>query len=353
MEKTVTGSNRIISLVLALVMCFSMAACGAVGETQDDLSTPKEDTITVTDMMGREVAVPADTANNTVASAYGVLTPIFMSLDMIDRIDGAAFKNKGFLRLADERIDDVETVGNNAIDMEALATANPDVFICKVDENEKIEAVTNLGIPVITINAETPEEVIKTYELMGQVFGVEKEAKTIIDYINTQLTEIEKLTADIPDEEKKTAIVLGSEISRVAGDDMLQTILLETAGAKTVVDGINNNMIWVNIGTEKLLELNPDYIFATSSSVLDYGVEDFYEDAAWSALTAVKNKDIYKIPAQKDSWDMPGPGFVLAAYFMVNTMYPELLSDDDFQTKIDEFYTMMYDKTFDGETIGY
>lgn len=353
MEKTGNVSNRVISFVVALAMCFSLVSCNVDKTDSNGLDEAQSDTVTVTDMMGREVSIPADTKNNTVASAYGVMTPIFMSLDMLERIDGAAFKNKGFLRLADERIDSVETVGNNAVDMEALATANPDVFVCKVYENEKIEAVTKLGIPVITINAETPEDVIKTYELMGKVFGVEKEAQVVIDYINSQLAEIKDLTSGIDESQKKTAIVLGSEISRVAGDDMLQTILLEMAGAKPLVSGINNNMIWVNIGTEKLMELNPDYIFATSSSVLNYSVDDFYNDSAWSALTAVKNKNIYKIPAKKDSWDMPGPGFVLAAYFMINTMYPEILSDDELQTKIDEFYMMMYDKTFDGETIGY
>ena len=350
-------SVKFTAFMMALIMLFSFAGCSGNTNTNEKNSdkdnSAKTDTITVTDMKGRAVSVPKNTSENTVATTYGVVTPFFVTLNMSDRVLAATFKNKGFLRKVDEVIIKAGDIGNVSLDAESLAKFAPDVYICKNDESDKLEVAESLGIPVIMINPETPEDVMEVYELLGKLFGVEARAAEINAYIRAQLDEISALTKNIPENEKKTALVMGSELGRVAGNDMLQTIMLKLAGAKTVVDGITNNFIWVNIGTEKIFELDPEYLFITSSNVLNYKVTDITEDSAWSAMKAVKGGNVYKIPAKMDSWDMPGPGFVLAIYYMINTMYPDIYPDDKLQEKIDAYYQFMYGKTFDGETIGY
>ena len=70
-------------------------------------------------------------------------------------------------------------------------------------------------------------------------------------------------------------------------------------------------------------------------------------------MKAIKNKKVFMIPAKMDSWDMPGPAFVLGTYYMMHCMYPELVSTETMQQKTDEFYELFYGKTFTGEDIGY
>lgn len=346
--------KRIIALLLILAMCFSFAACAKQGAAEED--KPKADVITITDMMGREVDIPADTKNITVASTYGVVTPFLSTLQISDRVLAINFKNKSFYRLAGDPIISAGTIGTtNNLDSEALAAAAPDLYICKISDQEKIDIATRLGVPSITLSAEIPEEVLQAYEMLGKALGCEDRAKEIIDYLNGELKEIDKLAATIPADAKKTALCMGSAYSRVAGEDMLQTLMLQRIGAITLVDGIvgDEERYWADCGVEKVFELNPDFLFVTSSAVLDFKMNSFYEDSSWSAMTCVKDKNIYQIPAKIDSWDMPGPGFVLAMYFMMHCMYPDVCSAELLQEKIDNYYTFLYGKTFTGEEIGY
>jgi len=345
--------KRLIALFLILAMCFSFAACTKVAPKEEE---PKADTITVTDMSGREVELPADTKNITVASTYGVVTPFLATLQISDRVLATNFKNKSFYRLAEDPIISAGSIGNtNNLDTEALAATAPDLYICKISDQDKIDVATTLGIPAITFTAEIPEEVLAGYELLGKALGCEERANEIIAYLNSELEEIDKLAATIPEENKKTALCMGSSFSRVAGEDMLQTLMLQRIGAKTLVDGIvgEEERYWADCGVEKVFELNPDFLFVTSSAVLEFKMDDFYTDSSWSAMTAVKNKNIYQIPAKIDSWDMPGPGFILAMYYMMHSIYPDVCSSELLQEKIDNYYTFLYGRTFTGEEIGY
>ncbi|NLL62670.1 MAG: ABC transporter substrate-binding protein [Ruminococcaceae bacterium] len=346
-----TNLNKILALFLVINMCFSLVACS--NERKETEVKPKKETITVTDMSGRKVEIPADTEKNTVGSTYGVVTPFLVTLQMSDRVLATNFKSKSFVRMVDEVIVETGNIGNINLDAEALATFSPDVYICKRSDTEKIEVAAKLGIPAITISAEVPEEVLDAYELLGKIFGVEDRAKEIIDYLNNELDEIDKLVATIPEDKKKTALCMGSELGRVAGSDMLQTMMIERAGGKSVVADIKGDRGWVTIGVEEVFSRDPEFLFVTSSSVLDYTIEKIYKDKAWSGMQAVKKKNVYQVPARIDSWDMPGPGFVLGIYYMMHRMYPDVVNNKMMQEKIDSYYTYLYGKTFTGDEIGY
>lgn len=326
----------------------------AVGPAQG--SNPAAGTITVKDMLGREVAIPKDTKNTTVAANYGVITPFLVSLKVGDRAAAVNFKNKQFYRLLKDPIVNAGNIGTRvALDSEALAAIDPDVFLCRTTDAGDMTITKKLNIPTVAITAEVPEEVLATYELLGTVLGCEDRAAEIIQYLKTELDSIDAMAKTIPEEKRVTALCLGSMLSRVASQDMLQTMLLKRVGAKTVVDGIQGekDRDWADIGVEKVFALNPDYLFVTSSAALDFSMDVFYQDASWSAMTAVKNKHVYQLPAKIDSWDMPGPGFVLAMYYMMHEMYPDVCSAQRLQTEIDDYYRFFFGRTFTGEEIGY
>lgn len=343
--------KRLIALIMTLVMCFSFAACTKAPAQEEK----KADTITIKDMMDREVEVPANTKENTVGATYGVATPFFTTLGISDRVLACNFKNKSFFRIVDKTIIGAEDIGNTELDAEALAALAPSIYICKgkPQDYDKIEAATKLGIPTLTISSEDPDEVMYCYEMLGKAFGVEERATEIVNYMKAELTNIDELAATIPEEERVTAMCMGSELGRVAGDDMLQTIMLKRVGAKTVVDDVAEDRWWVNVGVEDVFSRNPEYLFVTSSNVLDYKVAELYEDSSWSAMTAIKNHNVYVIPAKFDSWDMPGPGYILAMYFMMHCMYPDVIPTDMLQEKVDYFYEFLYGATITGEDIGY
>ena len=357
--------KRIIALLLALVMCFSLAACAkAPANKEEKKGSPVGDStveidgesVTIVDMIGRKVQIPADTKNNTVGATYGAATPFLITLGIGERVLACNYKNGAFVQMVDEIVYNAKDIGDNTLDYEKLARINPSVYICKgkPQDYNKIEQATQVGIPTIAISAEELDEILYTYEMLGKAFGVEDRATELINYLNTELANIDKLVATIPEDQRSTAVCMGSEIGRVAGSDMLQTIMIERVGGKSVLTPEEQeDRWWFLIGPEALVSKNPDYIFVTSSAVLNYSAEQMYEDNAFSDMTAVKDKHIFTIPAIKDSWDMPGPGFILAMYFMMHCMYPDLVTAEDMQNKTDEFYQLFYGKTLTGEEIGY
>lgn len=348
--------KKAFAVLLAALMCLTLVACSGDGNGGSPKQKQNTETIAVTDMLRRKVEVPKDTKSTTVASTYGVVVPFLVTLNAGDRAKAVNFKNKKFYRLVDDPILQAGTIGTRvSMDSEALAAVDPDVYICRTTDKADIDLCDRLGIPAVAITAEVPEEVFAAYELLGKVLGCEERANEVVGYLKNELKDIDALAATIPEEEKVTALCMGSLLSRVASEDMLQTILLQRVGAKTVVDGISGDTdrYWADCGVEKIFELDPDFIFVTSSAALNYSMDVFYEDSAWAAMTAVKNEHIYHMPAQLDSWDMPGPGFILAMYYMMHEMYPQVCTEEMLQTEIDDYYEFFFGRTFTGEEIGY
>ena len=50
---------------------------------------------------------------------------------------------------------------------------------------------------------------------------------------------------------------------------------------------------------------------------------------------------------------MPGPGFILAMYYMMHQMYPQVCTAEMLQNEIDDYYSFFFGRTFTGEEIGY
>ena len=287
----------------------------------------------------------------TVASVYAVSVPFFSALKMTDRIKAINTKSK-FWKDVDKNLENADTVGRGTVDLEKLAKINPDCFLHNSYDKATVQAVKKLGIDVFCIKAENLDDIINTLNLMGKYFGKTKEANETITYIKNKFDKIDNIVKNIKEEDKKTAILMGGTIGRIAGGNALQSFMIERAGGICKIDDRNHNN-WVDIGVEKIFEYNPDYLFITSSAALDYDREELLESPTWSGMTAIKNKNIFQIPAKIDSWDMPGISCVIGTMFMLYKMYPTYFSREELQKEIDEYYMMMFNKTFDKDYLGY
>ena len=134
---------------------------------------------------------------------------------------------------------------------------------------------------------------------------------------------------------------------------MLHSWMLEKAGAVCVASEVSNERGLSNVGVETIFEWNPDFLFCTSSTALDYSVKAVLEDPAWSAVEAVKNGRVYNLPSRIDSWDMPGISCSLATMFMLHRMYPDYFPLERLESEIDEYYMFMFGRTFDSGYLGY
>lgn len=306
----------------------------------------------VTDASGAELRIPPRGEGIRIASAYAVAVPFIVALELQDNVAAINCKSR-FWSDNVPALKEAGSVGRGVVDLEALAACEPTVLIHRPNDAKTTEAVSTLGIDVLSIRAESIEDVAYTLRLMGRYFGREARAEEVIAYMDGRFAHIEDIVARIPPDCRFTALVMGGEYGRIAGEDMLQTRMLIQAGGLPVVSGISSNGGWVQAGVEKVFELDPDFLFLTSSTPLEYSAEDIMSDPVWGALKCVKNNRVMQIPSRIDSWDLPGVVSVLGVAWMLNRMYPERFDISALAREIDGYYNFMFGRSFSADYLGY
>jgi len=347
--------KKLISIFMIIcLLTVSICGCGSRQERPES-SEPAgtvieetDETITVVDQAGRVVTVPKE--YDSIALCYRVVIRFLLSLDQGDKITGIG-KSEDFLEVLEPGLKDCVDVGKGVADIEALAQLEPDLFFHKSHDTETLEAVEALGIPSVGIDVETPEAMIVALDLLGKVCGQEEKAQQLIDYYDEKLASSEKKTSSI--DKKKTAVIMGSSLGKVADSSMLQGEMIERAGGINAAAEIDASELWPTAGTEQIFAWDPEYIFITGSESAAYTAEDILGDPAWSELTAVKNKHVYVMPAAVDSWEFPGVVSTLGIDYMMHIMYPELMPDKELEESVDAFYQLSYGRTFDRSYLGY
>ena len=339
--------KRLISFILCVSLLFSFAGFSLANEDASG-----NDANTVIDGSGATLIIPENRDEITIASVYAVAVPFIVALNLDDRVLAVNVKSRFWTDSCN--LAAAGTVGRGMVDLEALAAFAPDVLIHRSNDATTVEAVTGkLGIPVLCVTMEDFDDITETLMMMGDYFGREARAREVCGWLSGKFAMIDGIVAVIPEEERMTALMMGGEPGRVAGGDMLQSWMIEKAGGICVAADVANNRGWADVGVETVFAWNPDFIFCTSSTVLDYTVENLLNDPAWGAMTAVKNKAIDTVPARIDSWDMPGISCAIGTMYMLYRMYPAYFTAERLQNEIDEYYAFMFGKTFDAGYLGY
>ena len=347
----------LITVLLMALTCFCMAGCGGEDGGQGADSTPAgtilaedDQTLTIVDQAGREVTVNKDP--QSIALCYRVVIRFLLSLNQGDKITGIG-KSEPFLEELQPSLADCVDVGKGVADIEALAQLSPDLFIHKASDVKTLEAVEKIGIPSIGIEVETPEDMVEALGLLGKVCGAEKKANRMIDYYNKRIEASAELVSQLREEDRPTAIVMGTSIGKVADGSMLQGVMLEKAGGVNCAADLAATELWPTAGTEQIFAWDPDYIFVTGSESAVYTAEDILKDPTWGELKAVKNSHVYQMPAEADSWEFPGVVSTLGIDYMMHVMHPELLDEQRLEKNVNRFYKLSYGRTFKRKELGY
>ena len=357
-----TLGKTALSLLLVPLLVFTFSACtpqqgaeqtsSGVAESGAPQSGAAE-TQTITDMAGRSVEIPTEV--KTIAYTYGVAGNVLFTFGAGDLIVGVQGSNDFFEMLSPD-IANATNVGRNEAVLETLADLAPDIYINRSDRTDDLEAVAALGIPAIGISAENLDEINQLYTLMGQILGEEDKATELIEYYTSLFDKAKGLVSDLTDDQKVTAILMGGDIGEVAHAQMIQSDMITAAGGVSLVVGSDvptNQGTWPKVGTETIFSWNPDFIFLTNNRHASYTADDLLNDPTWANVQAVIDKNIYTVPSEKDSWEFPGLGSSLGTLWMVSKMYPDKLSEADFNEIVQEFYKKIYNIDGTPEVLGF
>ena len=303
--------------------------------------------ITVTDMIGREVVIESEPQK--IVSGYYISSSACIALGLTDKIvaieQGAA--KRPIYGLAAASLIDIPNVGSaKAFDLETCLAVEPDLVILPMKQKDTAETLVGMGIPAIVVVPETQDQLIQMIELIAMVTNKVDRANEIVDYINDKLDMVAELTAGLNDADKPVVYMGGTgSYLTTAPAGMYQSALITAGGAKAAgaeIEGAN----WTEISYEQMLAMNPDIIVVPTNSQAngapDYTIDDIKSDAQISDIEAIKNGRVYQMTYGFESWDSPVPSGVLGTLWMLKTVHPELMSEEEFVSEVQSFYTTFY-----------
>jgi iron complex transport system substrate-binding protein len=343
---------RVKQVVVLFVLLSLLAGCGAEQPKAAPVpAAPKPDPIKITDQLNRTIELPA-----VAKRVIGTHNP---SLNMVVVLDGkgtrfAGFGNKDMAyrlyEIVAPEVNTAKEVGRGkTLNMETVASVKPDLMILPARFKSQVDDLKPLNIPCIVLDVEKFDSIKDALKIVGKAIGQTPRATEIVSFFDQKTTDIKTLAAKAT--KKPTVLMLsGSSKTAVSTDAMLQNLMIETAGGKNVTAGYKADELWTEVNIEQIIKWNPEVIFVPVYA--SYKVEDILKDPAWSKISAVRNKKVYLFPSNMEPWDYPVAAASLGLCWTCYTLHPELYSYDSLIKDVNQFYQLVYGKTFTPEQLG-
>ena len=349
--------KKALSFVLAVLLVFSLAGCGAGASSQ-----PAAEQTVITDMIGREVTVNPGSYQRVVCIGAGALRMYSYIGDVnllcgVEDIDNANSPNRPAmfdtvarpyaLAFGDvfSQLPSCGVGGPTAQTAEAekILSCNPDIVISEYEDVEKATALEEqLGIPVITLSVGTKgvfdEKFYGSMELLGKVFGQEEKAAKLTQFVKDEEAAITARVKDIADADKPSVYVCG--LGNWGTTDHLMTaenyVSFTVAGVKNVVSGLGIQGIGP-IEEEKFVELgeNMDVMILDAAAVKNIKPLFAEDPTMFDSCKAWQNGEIYLEMAYNAYYT----NFEIAlanTWFIAKTVYPEAFADIDMTEKTNQ-----------------
>lgn len=108
------------------------------------------------------------------------------------------------------------------------------------------------------------DDVYNDLQNLGKIFNVEKKANILINDFKTQLAEISSVLNQVKKPKRVFLYDSGKDAPFTAGLYAIPTVMIEAAGGRNILDGLNTS--WATTSWETVVEQNPEHIL-----IIDYG----------------------------------------------------------------------------------
>ncbi len=344
-------------LILAIALIATTAPLFATGTVE---VAPQR---TVTDALGRRVEIP-ENPQRIVAAGRAVLMiadALYMFPGAEDRIVGIGRINQGkgnFLAAIDPDYGEKAVLERN-VGAEQIAGLNPDLVILKSFMRGPLgEAVERIGIPVVYVDLETPEQYQRDLRLLGDVLNQIERGRELARYYEVEAQRIRRTveaglaageTGAGSDATRPDALFLyadlagGEQVFNVPPVGWIQTTMVELAGGDPVWIDSNPGGGWTSVGLEQIAAWDADVITLVAYRQDVSAIRDtLYDNPVWSDLAAVDSGNLRIFPVDFYSWDQPDVRWILGLQWLAKTLHPELFPELDVAEAMYEFFSFAY-----------
>lgn len=310
------------------------------------------ETRTVTDMAGRQVAIPSDPYR---ISCFEVLCyEKFFLLGAADRVAQIYRTDPPWMAVVDPaaaKIPKVEGTPNR----EALLEQGIDLIMLR---SVHLPAVGAIGLPAVVSQPpldahfadaaafmETQKRMIR---LFGQIAGGDavRRAEDWCAYYDAHITKLVERVRDVAAERRPRVYYLrGPAAVNTQGPNSDTYWYGQIVGANMIVGGMKLDGQGP-MALEEILRLDPEYIFVGRQ----YSPDLVLKDPAWREVSAVRNHHVVPLPDGFSYWDGGTDGALLAD-FIAKTLYPDRFTDLDLAAELQGYYRKFYGFTFTPDQI--
>ena len=381
--------KKILSLLLALVMIFALAGCGQTAPAPApapaaeepapaaEAPAPAEEEpapaeapapaepqeITITDMIGREVAVTPGSYKRVVCIGAGALRMYSYVGDVallcgVEDIDNTTLAERPkmfdsvarpYMLAYGDTFAALPSCGvggpqAQTAEAEKILACDPDIVISEYEDVEKEDALQEqLGVPVVTLKMGPggvfDENFLGTLRMLGVIFGEEEKAESLVSFIESERAEIEKRTADVPEEQKPAVYICGLGNWGTTNHLMTGTekyIGFKVANIKNAVTGVDGPAIQA-IEEEKFVAIGEDMDIIIMDAAAVKNIKPLYAEnpAMFDTCKAWRDGEVY-LEMAYNAYYTNCEIALINTWFLAKTVYPELFEDIDMTAKTNE-----------------
>lgn len=289
----------------------------------------------IVDSNGRNVLVPKKIYR--IISLYPMTTIILLSLKVQEKIvgnvSGAKVINLNNIKKIFENYDKIPDAGSfKDYNPETLISLKPDIVVTPHYTN--IKKLNEANIPTLLLDHETPENLLKTIEILGEALDKKDEANKLLNYFNLRKKFIEE---NLKNKEKKKVYVAGSTILNTYGSDFYQTYMVDIASGISVTKNIKGGKIEISL--EDLLRFNPEYIILPTYFMGTK--EDLINNKDLQEIKAIKEGNVYIFPSFILSYDLPSVESILGIFWISQKIHGDILKIN-LKEEVKNFYKNIF-----------
>lgn len=291
MNRKKTILREIITANLFIAVIIFAVSCRTNNSQKTEIEPPTNREIT--DDLGKKIDLP-----NEITRAVSLapnLTEIIFAVGAGDKLVGVT----SFCNYPQEA-KKIQQVGDTLKpNIENIIALKPNiVFVSTASQLESFtDTLEKQGIDVFITNPNSLEDIYKSIEKIGEVFGKSEKAIELVKDLKKRVAEVEAKTKDV--EKVKTFVQIDKSLYTIGKESFL-TDLIEKAGGVSVTKDVEKP--YFQMSKESALALNPDAIILSDSS------DNNEPNEVFNNSNAVKNARVYKINA--DILSRPAPRIV-------------------------------------------
>lgn len=333
--------KKILPLILLAAMMASLCACGGKQEEPPAAESGRR----YVDDVGREVELPEKIERIAVS---GPMAQMLLFPLCPDRLVGVATawdpRAEAYLEETYYTLPVIGQLygGKGELNLETLLSSGAQVVIDvgepKSTAAEDLDALQKqTGIPFVHINV-TTSTAGDSYRKLGDLLGMETEARRLGAYCDKVYGEMVELTASV---EKVDALyLLGAEGSNVIARDSYHSEVMDLmTNNLAVVESPSSKGTGNEVDLEQILSWDPEVIIFANGSIY----ESVGEDPLWQNLTAIQEGRYYEVPFGPYNW-MGFPPSVqryLGMLWLGALLYPESVEYDLYE-EVSAYYALFY-----------